>query len=295
MEDFLVKHQNKILDNAVFSFLPLVSLLVAKRGLKFWLKFEIMITIIMALILVLSPAALFKNIWKVTFDLYHLYLFALLGAVMVASVLYPMLLLKSQDESIFQGHLWSKMLSNVLYFMIIFHSYKFEKTGYKCLCTAGSFFATCTLINGYFYFTTNKPRNNSTFNDTINNYTKLECLKGFTYGLVFFGLPNLVVLGTANDSHRMIARMIGATMFCLGFQAYGVAEFMYLKDKKTFILSRLIGGFITIQAIFVGFYFYKTVTTTRIVYMLAGYVAYTGVLAVGYASAKINPPATKAD
>ncbi len=127
-----------------------------------------------------------------------------------------------------------------MYFMVIFNAYTAEKASYTLLCTEGSLCLTSLLVNAYFYFSSYTPRGHSTFVDTINNYTKLECLKGFVYGLIFFGLPNLVVLGSATSSHIFLARMIGATMFCLGFQAHGVADFMYLKDKKTFILSRLI-------------------------------------------------------
>lgn len=292
MEAFIVKNKDIIIENLIFSFWPVVSLIVARRGLKTWLKFEIFATILKALILVFSPATFVKNAywinWNLKLDLYHLYLFTLLGAIMMTSELYPMFLFNSLDESVLAGHVWSKMLSNAMYFMIVFNSYKFENAGYKILCTSGSFYLINVLINTYFYFTTYTPRGHSTFVDQINNYTKLECLKGFVYGLMFFGLPNLVILGSATDSHRFLARFIGATMFCLGFQAHGVADFMYLKDKKTFILSRLIGGFFTIQAIFVGFYFYKTVTTARIVYMIVGYVAYTTILMIGYFSAKIK-------
>ncbi len=127
-----------------------------------------------------------------------------------------------------------------MYFIVVFNSYKFENSGYKILCTLGSYYLTSLLINAYFYFNAYTPLNHSTFKDTINNYTKLECLKGFVYGLIFFGLPNLVILESPKVTHTFLARMIGSTIFCLGFQAYGVADFMYLNDKKKFILSRLI-------------------------------------------------------
>ncbi len=61
MEAFIVKNKEKIIENAIFSFWPLVSLLVARRGLRTWLKFEIFTTLLRALILIFSPATLFKN------------------------------------------------------------------------------------------------------------------------------------------------------------------------------------------------------------------------------------------
>ena len=61
MEAFLVKHKDTIIENAIFSFLPMVSLLVARSGLKCWLNFEIFITIAQALALVLNPVKIFEG------------------------------------------------------------------------------------------------------------------------------------------------------------------------------------------------------------------------------------------
>lgn len=51
----------------------------------------------------------------------------------------------------------------------------------------------------------------------------------------------------------------------------------------------------TLQALFVGFYYYKSVTMNRIVFVVGGTIAYSILLAMGYISAKVTPTPTKQD
>lgn len=281
--------EDTTIEYVLFSLFPIAGVLVARQGLKPWIKLEVFSIFLISMMCIFCPAAMIRPMSTLKVDTNHLYLFCFLGAVLVASVLYPLFLMHSEDKNIFQGYLWSRITFYAMVLMVHCHTYTFDKDwNYKILYRFGSHAFTCLLISGYFYIGECRPRNHSTFNDTINYYTKLECLKGLFYGLAFFGLPNLVLMGTGNESHRMLCQLIGACLVSMSFQAYGVSDFMYLKDKKTFILSRLISGVITLQSILVGFYYYKAVTQYRIVMVIASYSVYSAVLFVGYCSAKVK-------
>ncbi len=60
MELFILNNKDIIIENAIFSFLPMTSILVARHGLKTWLKFEIFVTILNGLIFVFNPSTVFK-------------------------------------------------------------------------------------------------------------------------------------------------------------------------------------------------------------------------------------------
>jgi hypothetical protein len=299
MEKFLVDNKNEIIEAACFSAMPVMSIISACRGLKSWLKFEVFSTILFALVCIFCPNTIFKHILNVKLDSYHLNIFTVFGAVLIGSTLYQLFLLDSNDENVFTSHLWGATIANILSIMVIFQSYKLEKSwNYKLLCTFGSACIFKALINGYFYLQNCKPRTHSTFNDCINFYVRVETFKSFVYGLVFFALPELVVYSAkqvsatnlaANETHKALYRYIGIAMFSMGLQAQGVTEFMYLKDKKTFILSRLIHGLITMQAVLVGYYYYNSVSIGRVLMFIASYVMYNAFLAVGYFSAKMAP------
>ena len=62
MEDFLVKNQAKIIETACFSVAPLATLITARAGLKPWLKFNIFMNIMAALVIIFCPATIFKHL-----------------------------------------------------------------------------------------------------------------------------------------------------------------------------------------------------------------------------------------
>lgn len=289
MEEFFIKNKQQIIECTVMSFTPLACILSAKCGLKTWLKFEQISVVLGALVLIFCPKTFFRHVMKGELDLYHYNLLAILGALAISSVLYTIMLMDSKDENIFTEHLWSRIISSAMRVMIIFHTYKFEKEwNYRILCTFGSANIALFITSCYLYVKNFKTRAHSTFNDTINYFAKLEALKHLLYGLLFFALPELVVLSKGGNTHKMLCRVIGTIMFSIGIQAHGVSDFMYLNDKKKFILSRLIGGFITLQALLVGFYYYNEVPIARVAMVVGGYVIYSSVLLIGYRSAKVK-------
>lgn len=289
MEEFLVQNKTKILETLGFSAFPVIGLISALCGLKTWLKYELYSNLLVALVLIFCPFTFYKHTLDQKLDYTHLYLLTLAGAIWIALSLYVLMLRDSKDESIFNGHLWARFIGSAMMFVVTYDAYKNGSNyNYKIMCFNGGAFLTVTLVNGYFYLTSTKQRNNMTFNDPINVYCKIESLKSIFYGLMFFGFPHLILASTATDSHRVVVRYIGGLLFTMGLQGHSVPDFMYLADKKTFILTRLIGGFITFQALLVGFYFYKAVTMARLAYVVGGYAVYSSVLAYGYCSAKVK-------
>jgi len=107
---------------------------------------------------------------------------------------------------------------------------------------------------------------------------------------MFYTFPQLVLLGSAGKSHVLFARIAGMFLFTMGLQAHGVADFMYLADKKTFILSRLIGGLLILQAMVVGYVYYTShiVSVERLAMIVGGFLTYSAVMLYGYTTAKIK-------
>lgn len=288
VEDFLVKNKDKIIENVVMSAMPLLMLIFARRGYKLLIKFEIFAFTAHALVLLFCPNTIFKHLLNSKLDLYHYNLCTLLAAASVGHMLYPLFLMDSKDDSVLTGYSWSRTITHAMGIMVVVNTYKFESEwSYRLLCTYGASHIAGFLCHGYYYVKNSKPRSHSTFNDTINYFSKLESFKGLIYGLMFFAFPNLV-LSHGTNSHKLLARVIGSILFSMGLQAHGVADFMYLADKKSFILSRLISGFLMLQALLVGFYFYQTASVVRMTMVVGGFLTYSAILAIGYCSAKVK-------
>ena len=136
MESFLIEHKDEIIEGALFSVGPLTALMAARCGLKSWLKYEIVSTLLIAAILMCCPCTIFKFIVRCLFfkqDLkninlveqflfqlnvelqqFHRFIAFCLGGYLVASILSPLLLSDSNDDSIFSGHLWAKLIVSCL-------------------------------------------------------------------------------------------------------------------------------------------------------------------------------------
>lgn len=291
LEKFFWDNKDAIVENMWMSMTPFFMLFFARRSHKAYIKFEIFATIVHALVAIFCPKTIYRHLMRVQLDLYHYNLCTIIASVAVASVLYPMFLMDSKDESVLTGYSYSRMIANSMGFLVSIHTYQFDSEwNYRVLCTYGAVNLVGFFVNGYYYITTCKARTHSTFNDTINYFARFESIKGFIYGLMFFSMPQLVLLSTAGKSHVIFARIIGMFMVQMALQAHGVSDFMYLADKKTFILSRLIGGFLTMQALVIGYVYYSSsiVSTERLAMMLAGFLVYSCGMFYGYTTAKIK-------
>jgi len=147
------------------------------------------------------------------------------------------------------------------------------------------------LISGYYYMITKKPRNSSPFHDFVNHVAKYESFLLIISGIAMLAYPDRFLFelaSPAKDSHRMIVRMAAAIIMSLSFESQNVSEFTYLKDKKTFMLARLIGGSLELVAIFCGVYYFKVISSNKVIAgLLSCNMFYNLVVTVGYAKTNI--------
>lgn len=255
-------NQKEIIENVAFSVGPLLALFSAKFGLKAWLRFETTAALVLSAVLIISPNLIFDHILHSSTSLkdYHLLLCSLYACYLIYGVLGVFFLLNSQDEAIFSGHLWSKIVANTLILVENIYSYKSSfHWNYKLLCSSGSFALFSMLISVYFYLTTKRPRSSNQFADRVNNIAKLESFIVLIAGLVMFAFPDLAMLGlkNSNETYRSLCRTSGILLFSFSFESFSISDFVYLKDKKTFMLTRLIGSLIELGVILAGQYYFK--------------------------------------
>lgn len=255
-------NQKEIIENVAFSVGPLLALVSARFGLRAWLRFEIAAAFILATVLVASPNLIFDYILHSSVSLkgYHLFLCSLYACYLVYGVLSVIFLLNSEDEAIFSGHLWSKIVANALILIENVYTYKSSfHWNYKLLCSSGSFALFSLLISGYFYVSTKKPRSSNRFADRVNSIAKLESFMVLTAGLTMFAFPDLAMVGLKgpNETYRSLCRTCGILLFSFSFESFAIADFIYLKDKKTFMLTRLIGSVLELAVILAGHYYFK--------------------------------------
>jgi hypothetical protein len=103
----------KCIDNVIFSVGPVLALIAARGGVKSWLKFEIVSATIFALFAFVKPDLVLGYILKSPVKDYHRFLFALYGCYLIYGVLFPLFLLNSQDEAIYYGHFWAKIVVSI--------------------------------------------------------------------------------------------------------------------------------------------------------------------------------------
>lgn len=123
---------------------------------------------------------------------------------------------------------------------------------YKILGLVGLFAATNVLINAYFICVGKKPWGRHPYEDRVNHVAKIEAYFLLTIGLVMLAFPDrsmVVYLNNSNESYRSLFRSCGALVLSLAFESYCMSEYIYLKDKKQFMLSRLSVNFSTMSLI----------------------------------------------
>lgn len=130
--------------------------------------------------------------------------------------------------------------------MIIIENYYSYTEGihwtYKLLCFSTSYCIFQLIISIYFLAVTKKPRGFDHFQDPVNHIAKVECYMLLSAGLIMFAFPEQAMIGLTgvNESHKSLCRTCGAILFSLSFESFCLSEFVWIKDKKTFMLSRLV-------------------------------------------------------
>jgi len=169
---------------------------------------------------------------------------------------------------------------------------------YKLLCSSGSFALFSLLISVYFYLNTPRPRSSNQFADKVNNIAKLESFIVLMAGLLMFAFPDLAMLGlkNSNETYRSLCRTSGILLFSLSFESFTISDFIYLKDKKTFMLTRLIGSLIELGVILAGHYHFKVfamVPETAILILIN--MTYNLIVFYGYVITVTPKPSVAAD
>lgn len=125
---------------------------------------------------------------------------------------------------------------------------------YKLLCFVTSFAMVVLGINAYFLTKIKKP--SGILEDRVNHVAKLDFYLFFACGIFIYAFPDHFCIGlsSSNESYRSLARAVGANVIAASFQSFFVSDFIFVNDKRTFMLSRLIGNQVELVVIFVGYY-----------------------------------------
>jgi hypothetical protein len=99
------------------------------------------------------------------------------------------------------------------------------------------------IVSGYFLIVSKKPSGQNPFRDGVNSIAKLEFYLLLISGLVMYSFPDrsaarLGALGYPNESYRCLTRYVGAFTVSFSIESFCLSDFIFLKDKKNFMLSR---------------------------------------------------------
>lgn len=279
-----------IIETVVFSVGPLLSLLVAKCGLKTWIKFEAFSTIFAGAASFIFYPESFLNLIMINgpIDKYHRFMCAWDGLYLILSVLYPIMLINSKDEAVFYGHFWSRIIDNTLIIADNLVSYSEGKHfNYKLLCLFTSFAIFQLLINIYFLIVTKKPSGQNPFRDCANSICKLEFYLLLTIGLVMYSFPDRVssILGAPkgpNESYRCLTRVTAALIVSVSIESFCMSEFIFLKDKKNYMLSRVLGGLSRLALFIAGHYYFHLYSIQVMTVLLVANTVYNLLMFYGY-------------
>jgi len=114
---------------------------------------------------------------------------------------------------------------------------------YKLLCQSVSFSSVMILINVYFLANSKKARGFDHFdNDTANWVSKIESFMIFSAGLIMFSSPDKAMIGVSGLSHmhKSWCRLCGILLFTRSFESLFVSDYVWIRDKKNFLLSRFV-------------------------------------------------------
>lgn len=288
-------------ETLMFSIGPLCTLIASRFGLKVWLRYEFVGSLIVAAMLILSPQQLLQNQIKVPMDNSHLFLCALYGCYIIYAALFQ-LFVSNKDESVFFGHFWAKIIAATLIVIENVFAYNANTVwNYKLLCFSTGNMIFDILVNTYFLIKTKKPKSQNQFPDTVNHIAKIEAFMLLSAGLILYAFPDqaLFFVRGRNDLHRSLARVSGAILFSMNFESFCLSEFLHLDDKKQFMLGRLVGSLVELLVIVLGIYHYQVLNNQAILVFLFINMSYNLLVIVGYLitprSRNLTPAAPKSD
>lgn len=272
-------------DTITFAFGPVLSLVMAKCGLKTWLRYEFFICVILTAVMVIKPEQLFKSQITQPLDNNCYFLIALYGCYLIYVTLFQMFV-SNKDESIYYGHFWARIVASVLIFIENVFTYAYgDGWNYKLLCFSAGNVMTDFIVNVYFLVQSKKPKSHNQFPDKVNHIAKVEFGMLLTAGLIMYAFPDqaMFFIKNPNGIHRSLTRVCGAMLFSLSFESFCLSEFLHLDDKKRFMLGRLVGSLLELAVILLGYYYYKVFDTypALAIYLFIN-MSYNLLVVVGY-------------
>lgn len=297
--DFLSKNVTLkfLLENALFSIAPICALLSARSGSKqAWLKCEIAIFSVLGVTFILKPECLLSYVLNSQLDKYHYYLTGLYGCYLIFSVLSPYYLLYSYDESVFYGHFWAKIISNTLIIADNIVSYaEGIHWNYKLFCLFTSIYITDLLINACFLCNTKKPWARHPYHDRVNYIARIDTYIFLIAGIIMYAFPDGAMrdLNKSNESYRSLCRACGAILLSLSCESYCMSEFMFIRDKKNFMFSRLTGSAFKTLLLFYAYYWLSLFSFETFMIFLTLNASYNLLVLYGYLITPKSPNAHK--
>lgn len=257
-----------LLENFLFTIGPLTALCVAYRcNLHAWLRYELIATLCIGPVLIFRPDCFLNLTMNSPIEPFHRYMAAQCGVALLFGSLFSIWLSRdSPDKGIFYGHMWSRMITALLVILDNVIVVQSESSGlhwnHKLLCTVTSFSIAILVCVVWFLSREGvvvKPR--GILEDRANTYAKIDFLVMIFVGIFLYAFPevmsrtNVARVGTWNESKASLVRLWGAFTIGTAFESFFVSEFIYLKDKRSFLLSRfyLILAEICV-AVCIGFY-----------------------------------------
>jgi len=278
---------SKCQDNIMFSIGPISALIAASFGLRAWLKFEISGNLFFAFINFFRPEWFLGTLLNSPLDPYLRFLCKVDASYLVYAVLMPIFLWRTKDDSVFYGHFWAQLITNT--FIVIENVFWYNDStqwNYKLLCQSVSFSSVMILINVYFLANSKKARGFDHFdNDTANWVSKIESFMIFSAGLIMFSSPDKAMIGASGLSHmhRSWCRLCGILLFTRSFESLFVSDYVWIRDKKNFMLSRLVGSLLELAVILLGYYYYKSFGQFAFCTYMTINMSYNALVLYGYA------------
>lgn len=292
IEAFLQAFQNidrkELYENLLFTIGPLSTILVARFGLKAWIRYEIVVSVVIAAVIAIKPALILDIVMNSPIKKYHEFICIWNAIILVFSILYPLFLIGSEDEAVFYGHLWARIIGNTLLICENIVSYaEGVHWNYKLLCLVTSFAIANLIVSGYFLIVTKKPSGQNPFRDGVNSIAKVEFYLLLVSGLVMYAFPDksasrLGAIDEPNESNRCLTRFVGAFTISFSIESFCVSEFIYLKDKKNFMLSRLYGSLMELTLFLSGYYYFHIYSFEVLTQMLVLNTIYNVCVFYGY-------------
>lgn len=146
------------------------------------------------------------------------------------------------------------------------------------LCFVGSFYLFNLAITIYFLGRIKRPRGSNPFEELANQVAKIESYILLIQGLAIYAqLPLFSLTHNSRNYYSAstsFSRVTGAFILSSGFESFCLKEFIYLRDKRTFMKSRTLASFIHLAFLVshlanTGFYTGLNIHLTLVVARLA--------------------------